>query len=142
VTVPAPDWKRLGATSNASMFQIGERLLAIVPVPNCVDNERTARESIAFQDRHWAAVGHRGAAVCFMDDIIEQDGGARAVYARETEHTLTTCYALVGESFYARAVSSVFTGLARPPVPTQIFSSLSDALPWIEEMNRERGGAP
>lgn len=142
MTVPAPGWKLLGATSNASMFEVSEQLLAIVPVPNCVDNEQTARESVAFQDRHWTTVGRRGAAVCFMDDIIEQDGGARAVYARETDQTLTTCYALVGESFYARAVSAVFTGLARPPVPTQIFVSLADALPWIEEMNRARGALP
>jgi hypothetical protein len=141
MTVP-PDWTLLGRTSNASMYEVGPALLAILPDEGCVDTEVTARESVAFQDRHWRATGRRGAAVCFMDDVVEQDAGARGVYACETGDTLTTCYALVGETLYAQAVSAVFTGLARPPVPTRVFRSLEEALPWIEQMNRERGGAP
>jgi hypothetical protein len=137
---PGPGWIQVGATSNAAMFEAAPDLLAIVPDEGCVDTQATARESIAFQDGHWRRRGLRGAVVCFMDAVVEQDGGARAVYATETGQTLTTCYALVGETFYARSVSAVFTGLARPPVPTRIFRSLEDALPWIAEMNRERGG--
>jgi len=134
-------WRHLGQTSNADFYEVGPELLAVVPFDNSRDDEKSARESIAFQDAHWRAAGRRGAAVIFMDPVLEQDGGARAVYANETHHTLSTCYALVGETIYAYATSTVFTGLARPGVPTQVFRSFADARPFIEQMNRERGGA-
>jgi hypothetical protein len=137
--VPAPDWKHLGSTSNAEFYEIEPKLMAIVPHPNCTDSEASARESVTFQDRHWKAVGHRGAIACFMDNIVVQDGGARAVYVNETQNTLTTCYALVGETFFGKMVSAVFTGLAQPTVPTQIFPSLDAARSWIDQMNKERG---
>ena len=38
------------------------------------------------------------------------------------------------------ATASVFTGLAKPGIETRIFRSLDEALPWIEEMNKARGG--
>ena len=134
-------WHLLGKTSNADFYEVEPDLVAVVPFENSKDDEGTARESLAFQDAHWRAVGRRGAAVIFMDPVLEQDGGARAVYANETQNALTTCYALVGETIYAYATSTVFTGLARPAVPTQVFRSFADARPFIAQMNRERGGA-
>ena len=133
-------WERVGGTSNADMYKIEEELLAIVPIATHPDTEGTARESIAFQDRYWRSVGHRGAVVVCMDNVVSQDSGARAVYANETQNSLTTCYALVGETFFGYAVSTVFTGLARPGIPTQVFPNLDAAREFIAKMNQERGG--
>jgi hypothetical protein len=140
MTVPDPGWKPLGATDNADWYQIQDDLIAIVPHQNARDSEASARESIATQRRHWQSVARRGAVVVFMNNLLDQDSGARAVYMNESDPTCTTCYALVGDSLFAQAVGSVFTGLARPEVPTRMFRSLGEALPWIEEMNRTRGG--
>jgi hypothetical protein len=133
-------WTRLGATSNADVYEIEPQLIAIVPQLNAVDDEHSARESLVLQAQHWKKVGHTGAVVVFMDDILEQHTGARTVYATETQGHPTTCYALVGETFYGHAVGAVFTGLAKPAIPTNIFRSLDEARPWIAEMNRQRGG--
>jgi len=140
MTAPDPGWKALRATDNADWYQIADDVIAIVPKPNARDNEASARESIAVQQRHWRAVGRRGAVVVFMDNLLDQDSGARAVYMKESDPSCTTCYALVGESLFAQAVASVFTGLARPQVETRMFRTLAEALPWIDEMNRTRGG--
>lgn len=138
--IPDPSWTHVGSTSNAEFYQITDTILAIVPHDDSRDDERTARESIALQDQHWRRLGHRGAVVVHMDPVLDQDAGARAVYANETKDTLTTCYALVGASFFAQAAAAVFTGLARPGPPTNVFRSLAEARAWIDEMNRERGG--
>lgn len=139
-TVVDPAWTHLGSTSNAEVYEVAPDLLAVVPCADSRDDEATARESIAFQDRHWRQVGRRGGVVVFMDNVLEQDAGARAVYANETQQTLTTCYALVGETFFGMAAGAVFTGLARPGPPTQVFASLADARGWIDAQNRTRGG--
>lgn len=140
-SLPDPEWNHLGSTSNAEFYEMEPNLLAVVPHQDTRDDASTARESIAFQDRHWNAVGRRGAVVVFMDPVLEQDGGAREVYAKETHDTLTTCYALVSETLFAQATAAVFTGLSRPGIPTRIFRSLEDARPWIDEMNRAHGGS-
>ncbi len=140
MTLVDSSWKKLGSTSNADVYEIRSDVLGIVPHPNCRDHEATARESIRFQERHWRAVGHRGAVVVFMDTLLEQDTAARAVYANETLTHPTTCYALVGATFFAQAVSAVYEGLHKPGRPTQVFPSLDAALPWMAEMNAANGG--
>jgi len=134
------DWTKLGGTSNADMYLVDPELLAIVPHHDSKDDQATARESLAFQDQHWRKAGRRGAVVVFMDPVLDQDGGARGVYANETHASLSTCFALVGETFFGHATAVVFEGLARPGIPTQVFRSLDDARPWIKEMNQIRGG--
>ena len=47
---------------------------------------------------------------------------------------------ITGETFYGYATSQVFTGLSKPGRPTNVFKSLEDARPWIDEMNRAHGG--
>lgn len=140
MTTPDAAWRYLGKTSNADFYEIDPDILAIVPFADSRDDETSARESITFQDRHWRATGRRGAVVVFMDNVIDQDAGARGVYASETSHTLTTCYALVGETFFGHAAGAVFTGLTRPSPPTQVFRSFADARSWIAEQHRARGG--
>jgi hypothetical protein len=140
MTAPREGWKRLRETENADWYEIQEDLIAILPHPNARDTEASARESIEIQRRHWSSVKRRGAVVVFMENLLDQDSGARAVYMNESDPSCTTCYALVGESFFSQAIASVFTGLARPKVPTSVFRTLEEAMPWIAEMNRDRGG--
>jgi hypothetical protein len=138
MTTPDPAWRHLGKTSNADFYEVTPQLLAIVPFRDSRDTADTARESIAFQDTHWRAAGRRGAVAVFMDNVIEQDASARGVYADETRGTLTTCYALIGETFFGHAAGAVFTGLTRPGPPTQVFRSLAEARSWVDEQNRVR----
>jgi hypothetical protein len=138
--IPVAEWKHLGSSSNAEFYAIEPDILGVVPIYGCTDDQKTARESLAFQDEHWRKVGHRGAAVIFMDRVLVQDGGARAVYQDESHAMMTTCFALVGETFFGKVTASVFTGLTKPGLPTRVFRSLAEARPWITEMNHARGG--
>lgn len=138
--IPIEQWTHVGSSSNAEFYVIEDDLLAIVPNEDTHDGESSARESLAFQTRHWRAAGHRGASVIFMDRVLSQDSGARAVYESETATMLTTCFALVGATFFGYATATPFEGLTKPGIPTQIFRSLEDARPWIAAMNEERGG--
>lgn len=140
MSILSPDWKKIGSTSNADFYEMRGDVLVIVPYPDSTDGESSARESLAMQKKHWTEVGRRGAVVVWMDPVVSQDSGARGVYANETHGVPTTCYAIVGESFFAMATASVFAGLAKPGIETRIFRSLDEALPWIDEMNKARGG--
>ena len=133
--LPDPTWKRIAKLSNADVYEVRDDVIAIVPHPDAVDDAASARESLAFQREHWKTRGRGGAVIVHMDPMREQTSEARGIYANESQSALTTCFALVGESFYAQAVSAVFTGLAKPAVPTNVFRSLSDADPWIREVN-------
>ena len=133
-------WRRLPSTANADWYEVDRDVLAIVPHADARDTEASARESIAIQRAHWQGAGHRGGVIVFMENLLDQDSGARAVYMKESDPGCTTCYALVGGTFFSQAIASVFTGLARPKVPTSIFRTLDDALPWVAEMNRRHGG--
>jgi len=134
-----PAWRLIGETSNAWLYEIREDVIAVVPHPDCHDTEATARESLALQERHWKQAGRRGGTVVFMDPVLEQDAGSRAVYANETAGIRTTCFALVGATFFAQVTSSVYAGMSRPAVPTQVFKSLEEALAWVAQVNRQRG---
>jgi len=138
--IPVHEWSHLGASSNAEFYAVSDDVIAVVPRERCTDDQTSARESLAFQDAHWRKRGHRGAAVIFMDHVLVQDGGARAVYQDESHGILSTCFALVGETFFGKVTASVFTGLTKPGIPTQVFRSLAEANAWILEMNRTRGG--
>lgn len=140
-SILSPEWKKIGSTSNADFYAMRDDVVVIVPHPDSTDGETSARESLALQKKHWSELGRRGAVVVWMDPVVAQDSGARGVYANETHGVPTTCYAIVGESFFAMATASVFTGLAKPGIETKIFRSLDEALPWIESMNQARGGA-
>ena len=134
------DWKHVGKMDNADLYQIATEVLAIVPHQEAIDTEHSARESVKRQHEHWRSNGRRGAVVVFMDAIIDQESGARAVYTNEADPAIITCYALVGHTVFGQAMSAVFTGLSKPNVPTNVFRTLDEAMPWIEQMNRSRGG--
>jgi hypothetical protein len=65
-----------------------------------------------------------------MDPVAEQTADARAVYRDDTDPVFFACYAIVGGTFFARAVGSVFLGLSKPRIPTSMFGSFEDALEW------------
>ncbi len=140
MSIVSPDWKMIGSTSNADFYEMRPDVLVIVPHQDSTDNEASARESLALQKKHWTSVGRKGAVVIWMDPVVAQDSGARGVYQNETAGVPTTGYAIVGESFFAMATASVFTGLSKPGIETQIFRSLDEAMPWVEEANKARGG--
>jgi hypothetical protein len=109
----------------------------MVPHDGTRDTAETARENHAWQDAQWKKRGQRGCIVVFMDHIAEQEPGARDVYAEQKAGKLTLAYALIGGTFWGRAISSVFLGLKKPPVVTRFFPSLEDARPWLEERQAE-----
>ena len=133
--MPDPAWKKITTLSNADVYEVREDIIAIVPHADAIDDAASARESLEFQRAHWKARGRGGAVIVHMDPMREQTAEARGIYANESQSALTTCFALVGESFYAQAVSAVFTGLAKPAVPTNVFRSVNDAEKWIRENN-------
>jgi hypothetical protein len=139
--IPIETWTHVGSSSNAEFYVIEPDILAVVPNVDTHDGESSARESLAFQTQHWKKVGHRGAAVVFMDRVLSQDSGARSVYENETSAMLTTCFALVGATFFGHATAAPYEGFTKPGIPTQIFRSLDEARPWIAEMNQARGGS-
>lgn len=124
-------WTKIGSTANAEFYEIEPQILAVVPVEGCVDNEETARESVRTQLAHLRARGRRAGAVVFMDRILEQDAGARAVYRDMPDPAFQACFALVGGTAFGRAVGSVFIGLSPPRVPTRMFADLEEAKAWI-----------
>ncbi len=136
--IPAPDWTHLGSSTNAEFYEVEPEVLAVVPHQDTTDDGQTARESLAFQRSHWARQGHRGGVVVFMDPVLIQDASARAVYATETDDHPSTCFALVSSTLFGQATASTFEGLTRPGVPTHVFRSLAEALPWVRKMNTAR----
>ena len=124
-------WTRIGKSANADFFEVEPAILAVVPVPECVDTAETARESVRIQLEHLKSRGTRAGVVVFMDSIVQQDSGARGAYREAPDPAFQACYALVGGTSFGRAVGSVFLGLSPPKVPTKLFSTYEDAVTWI-----------
>ncbi|MHB1862423.1 MAG: DUF7793 family protein [Gemmatimonadaceae bacterium] len=127
-------WTRIGASDNADFYEVEPRMLAVVPHEGAADTAETARQSVAIQLDHLRSRGARAGVIVFMDPVIEQDAGARAVYRDAPDPSLQVCFALVGSSPFGRAVGSVFLGLSRPRVPTRMFGSFDDAAAWIRQV--------
>lgn len=134
-------WTPIGSTSKCDCYAVTPYLMAMVPQEGMRDTAESAREQVGFQDAYWAKVGHKGCVAVFMDHIVDQDSGARDVYAEQTHGAMTLGFALIGSTFWGRAIAAVYTGLKKPPIPTRFFATLDDAMPWIEEMTKEVRGA-
>jgi len=130
---PDPTWAHLGQSINCDGYLIRPDLIAMIPFPDTRETEDTARANLQFQADYWRKQGHGGGVAIAMDPIIEQDAGARAVYSDEAGAVGSLCFALISESMFAQAAASVYTGLAKPDAPIQVFAKLEDALPWIDE---------
>jgi hypothetical protein len=134
--VDTSSWTRVGATSAYAYYAVTPELLALVPFEGTRDTARTARENLAWQDAYWTKVGHTGSIAVFVDGVVDQDAEARRVYAEESQGALTHAAVLIGGTFWGRAVGNAFLAVRKPPIPVRLFSTLEEAMPWIEEMNR------
>lgn len=134
VDIDTSGWTPIGSTSKCDNYIVHPYLMVMVPVEGMRDTAESAREQVEFQDAYWEEVGHPGCVAVFMDRIVDQDAGARDVYAEETHGAMTLGYALIGSTFWGRAIAAVYTGLKKPPIPTRFFATLEDAMPWLDEM--------
>ena len=127
-------WIRFGETSNASFYEVESQVLAVVPFDGYTDDGLTAKASVETQLAYLRSKGHKAGIVVFMDPIVQQTAEARAVYRDLPDPAFQVCFALVGGTFFGRAVGSVFLGLSKPRVPTQMFGTLSEAVEWCHSM--------
>ena len=130
MTIDVESWTRFGQTANAGFYEISPDTLAVVPFYECTDDETTAKASLQTQLDYLRLKNRKAAVVIFMDHIAQQTAGARAVYRDMPDPVYQACFALVGGTVFGRAVGSVFLGLSKPRVPTQMFPTLDQALEW------------
>ncbi|HSM72887.1 MAG TPA: hypothetical protein VK851_15215 [Anaerolineales bacterium] len=130
MAIDVTNWIKFGQTSNAEFYEISPGFLAVVPFNECTDDETTAKASVQTQLNYLRSKNHKAAVVIFMDNIVQQTAGARAVYRDMPDPMYQACFALVGGTVFGRAVGSVFLGLSKPRVPTQMFGTLEQALAW------------
>lgn len=128
--VDTKNWTKFGQTPNADFYQIDDDTLAVVPFDGCTDDETTAIASVETQLKFLRANNKKAACIIFMDGVVQQTAGARTVYRELPDPEYQVCYALVGGTAFGRAVGSVFLGLSKPRVPTQMFGTLEQALVW------------
>jgi hypothetical protein len=130
MTLNTEKWKKLGETSNATIFEVEPHILAVVPVEGAIDDGDTAKANLEMQLNYLSSKGQKAGVIITMDPVAEQTAAARAVYRDDTDPVFFACYAIVGGTFFARAVGSVFLGLSKPRIPTSMFGSFEDALEW------------
>jgi hypothetical protein len=130
MSIDTKNWTRFGQTANADFYQIDASVLGVVPFEGCTDDEDTAKASIETQQAYLRSKGQKAGSIIFMDGIVQQTTGARAAYRDLPDPKYMVCFALVGGTMFGRAVGSVFLGLSKPRVPTQMFANLEQALAW------------
>ena len=128
--IDTKNWIKFGQTVNADFYQIDESTLAVVPFEGCTDDENTAKDSVEIQKEYLRIKGQKAGCIIFMDSIAQQTTGARTAYRDLPDPKYQVCFALVGGTTFGRAVGSVFLGLSKPQVPTQMFGTLDQALAW------------
>lgn len=130
MTINTEGWRKFGETANATLFEIEPNILAVVPEEGCTDDGDTAKANLEAQLTYLKSKGQKAAVIIFMDPVAEQTAAARTVYRDATDPVFLACYALVGGTFFGRAVASVFLGLSKPNIPTSMFGSFEEALAW------------
>jgi len=130
------EYPHVGNTRNAALYRLGQRVLAVVPFADSTDDGESSLESIRLQERYFRTAGVPGGSVIFIDRVLEQDRAARQNYRTVPDPQLLTGFALVTRSVLGRAFSAVYVGLSAPRVPTRVFSSLDQAMVWLNERNR------
>ncbi len=125
------NWRQVGRTANTTYFTDKIGYLIAWPDEKSTDNEATAIENRDFQADYFSKHGMPGGVVIFFDRMVNQNRGARKVYAEGTNPKLTAAVALVGGSMLARAMGSFFMGLSKPPVPIKMFATIAQAQSWL-----------
>jgi len=131
--VDTKNWTRFGQTANADFYQIDESILGVVPHEGCTDDEVTAKASIETQLVYLRPKNQKAGIIIFMDGIVQQTSGARNAYRDMPDPKHQACFALVGGTTFGRAVGSIFLGLSKPSVPTQMFATQQQAVDWCHE---------
>jgi hypothetical protein len=139
MTVDVGKWKNIGKTANADFYEIEPGILAVVPFEGCTDDAKTAAASVKLQLDYLRPKNTRAGIVIFMDSIAQQTSGARSVYREQPDPMLQVCFALVGGTLFGRAVGSVFLGLSKPVVPTQMFATQDQAIAWCRAQLKKGG---
>jgi hypothetical protein len=134
--IETENWIKFGQTANADFYQIDESTLAVVPFEGCTDDEHTAQASVETQKEYLFSKGQKAGCIIFMDGIAQQTAGARTAYRDLPDPKYQVCFALVGGTVFGRAVGSVFLGLSKPKVPTQMFATLEQAQAWCHAQVR------
>jgi hypothetical protein len=134
--VDTSQWTAVGSTSAYAYYAVTPDLLALIPFEGARDTGKTARENLDWQDAYWRKMGHTGSIAIFVDGVVDQDDEARRVYADESKGALTHGAVLIGGTFWGRAAAKVFLAVRKQPIPVQLFPTLDEAMPWIEEVNR------
>jgi hypothetical protein len=135
--VDTSGWTRVGATSAYDCFAVTPDILALVGREGARDTVEAARELTAFQYDYWTKLGHTGSIAVFIDGIVDQDPAAREVYIQDAEGALTHAGVLIGGTFWGRTVGTAYLAVRKTPIPTRLYATLEEALPWLEEMNRK-----
>jgi hypothetical protein len=131
-------WTKFNQTANADFFEIDQYTIAVVPYDGCTDDETTAKASIDTQLAYLRPKGQKAGTIIFIDGIVQQTSGARAVYRDLPDPAYQVCFALVGGTAFGRAVGSLFLGLSRPRVPTQMFATQDQALAWCHAQVKQK----
>lgn len=132
MAIATKNWIKFGQTANADFYQISESTLAVVPFEGCTDDEDTAKASVEIQKNYLSSKEQKAGCIIFMDSIAQQTAGARTAYRDLPDPKYQVCFALVGGTVFGRAVGSVFLGLSKPRVPTQMFGTFEQALAWCQ----------
>lgn len=137
MSVDSSRWRPIGESSNAKFFELDPEVLVVLPADGSHDTKETAAESIRIQLEHLRQNNQRAGTVILMDQVAEQDGGARSVYRDAPDPAHQVCFALVGGTTFGRAVASIFIGLSPPKCPTRMFATFDDAVAWVRTMVRD-----
>jgi len=130
MTINTENWQKISDTANATLYEVEPNILAVVPVEGAIDDGDTAKTNVESQLTYLRPKGQKAAVMIFMDPVAEQTAAARAVYRDDTDPVFHACYAIIGGTFFARAVGSVFLGLSKPQIPTSLFGSFEEGLEW------------
>ncbi len=135
-----PAWIKVGRSSNTAYYQAGDDVLIVLPDLGLKDDERSARENVAFQVRFAQSLGRRVGLVVNLSSLHSQDSAARRIYSALDPH-LFRGSALVVKSPLARAIGSFFLGLSRPKFPAKLVQSIDDGIDWFGLSPRQGGPA-
>lgn len=130
MSIDTKNWTKIGQTANADFYQIDGSTLAVVPFEGCTDDQSTATASVETQKAYLRSKGQKAGIIIFMDPVAQQTAEARVAYRDLPDPQYQVCFALVGGTVFGRAVGSVFLGLSKPRVPTQMFATQEQALAW------------
>jgi hypothetical protein len=133
---PNPAWKNVGRTSNTQYYLAGVDVLIVLPDAGLKDDERSARENVAFQVAFARRLERRVGLVVYLTSLLSQDAAARKLYSA-LDPTLFWGSALVVANPLARAIGSFFMGLSRPKFPAKLVENIEDGIAWFATVRGE-----